>query len=343
MNSLPKFSLLTLGLGLVLAAPAQADLNADLAFSSFQNVDLNALAGGQVLQARGGLINFMRGITGQALYVIDAPVTEVQTKLLNWDPAKHPELLVWIHQPLPEKPTLADFAPLSTLPDNKSIKYQLTATAGLNPAHPELQVNKDEAQLIANLAKQESDPKKLFVDAWSQILLGRVNSFLDGKAAADYYDLSDGPMYSLSEIKSLLHSDPKVYGEYQHLFNQTPLKALATTPMTNPLQHNLYFDVFDIEGSAGMGTGVVYQGPHGQAIQSLDVEYYINSGVYTTIELEELWPETINGKQETLVWRADLVSAPNVAYLRGTERLASGMIMLQEVKQGIDAFKSEFK
>ena len=37
------------------------------------------------------------------------------------------------------------------------------------------------------------------------------------------------------------------------------------------------------------------------------------------------------------------VSAPNIAYLHGTERLASGMIMLQDVKQDIDAFKSEFR
>ncbi len=341
MNTLYKPALLFLSL--ILVGPVRADLNSDLAFSAFQDVDLNGLAGGKVLQARGGLINFQRGITAQALYVIDAPLAEVQTKLLNWNPANHPELEVWMHHQLPPTPTLADFADLASLPDNKSMKYQYTATANLDPDHPELQVSKNEAQLIANMAKQEQDPKKLFVDAWSQILLARVNDFLTGKAGSDYYLLSDGKMESLDEIKSLLHADPKVYGEYQHLFNQTPLKNLATTPMTNPLPHNLYYDVFDIQGSAAMGTGTVYQMAKGPAIQSLDVEYYINSGVYTTIEMEELWPETIDGKQQTLVWRADLVSAPNVAYLRGTERLASGMIMLQEVKQGIDAFRSEFK
>ena len=48
-------------------------------------------------------------------------------------------------------------------------------------------------------------------------------------------------------------------------------------------------------------------------------------------------------KLETLVWRDDLVSTSNVAYLHGTERLASGMIMLQDVKEAIDAFRTEFK
>jgi len=37
-----------------------------------------------------------------------------------------------------------------------------------------------------------------------------------------------------------------------------------------------------------------------------------------------------------------MVSTVNVAYLHGTERLASGMLMLQDVKQAVDAFRSEF-
>ena len=87
----------------------------------------------------------------------------------------------------------------------------------------------------------------------------------------------------------------------------------------------------------------MYQAPIGTSIQSADIDFYINSGVYATLELEQMWPVTINGKAETLVWRDDLVSAPSIAYLHGTERLASGMIMLQDVKQNIDAFRSEFR
>src|SRR5258708_4758914 len=83
--------------------------------------------------------------------------------------------------------------------------------------------------------------------------------------------------------------------------------------------------------AAALGPGAVYQAPGGTSVQSADVEYYTNYGGYTTVELEQLWPITVNGKAETLVWRDDLVSAPNIAYLHGTERVASGMIMLQEV------------
>jgi len=105
----------------------------------------------------------------------------------------------------------------------------------------------------------------------------------------------------------------------------------------------MYCDLFDVEGSAALGTGAIYQAAFANSIQSFDVEYFTNYGVYATVELEQMWPVTVGGRNETLVWREDLVSAPNVEYLHGTERMASSMIMLQETKQGVDAFRNEFK
>jgi len=330
--------------GVVISAPLRADLNGDLAFTAFQNVDLNSLAGGTVSQARGGLLSFPRGITTQSLYIIDALPPDVAGKLVHWNPASHSELKVWLHhKALPVPPTAADFSELGNLPDNSSVQFQIDSTAKLDPASPSLQVSKQEAQLIASTAAQNKDPKALFTQAWSQILTGRINSFLGGQAAVDVVSTSEGDVHPLSDIKSLLHSDIKVYGEYQHLLNQTPAKALAGSGGAKLTPADLYFECFDVEGSAAIGTGAVYQATNGTAIQSADIEYYVNSGIICEIELEQLWPVTVNGKTETLVWRDDLVSAPNIAYLHGTERLASGMIMLQETKQGIEAFRSEFK
>lgn len=332
-------------LGISIAAPLRADLNSDLAFTAFHDVDINALAGGTVLQARGGLLSFPRGITSQSLYMIDAAPADVASKLAHWNPATHSNLKVWLHKPLPAQPTPADFSDLGSLPDNGSVQFQIDATAKFNPENPSLQVSKEEAQLIAATAAQEKDPKALFVKAWSQILTGRVISFLNGRAGADYVTASGGDIHPLSEAKSLLHADIKIYGQYQRLLNQTPVKALAgaagTTTKIAPA--DVYCDIFDVQGCAALGTGAIYQAPSGTSIQSVDVEFYCNYGVYTTIELEQLWPVTVNGKTETLVWRDDLVSAPNIAYLHGTERLASGMIMLQETKQGVLAFRAEFK
>jgi hypothetical protein len=329
-------------LGLLMVAPLRADLNSDLAFTAFHEVDLNSLAGGTVLQARGGLISFPRGITSQSLFIIDAAPADVARKLITWNPATHAELKVWLHKSLPTQPTLADFSDLASLPDNSSVKYQIDSTASTDPSKA-LQVSKAEAQLIATTAAQERDPKALFAKAWSQILLGRIDNFLSGRGNADSDMVAGGDLHPLSDIKSLLHADIKVYGQYQHLLNQTPAKALANSSTAKMPPTNLYCDIFDVQGSAAMGTGAIYQAASGASVQSVDMEYYTNYGVYGTIELEQMWPVTVNGKNETLVWRDDLVSAPNIAYLHGTERLASGMIMLQETKEGVEAFRSEFR
>jgi hypothetical protein len=344
LKSLRANALLILGLGILVAAPLRADLNSDLAFSAFHDVDVKAMAGGTVLQARGPLLSFPRGITSQSLFIIDAQPAEVANKLAKWNPVNHPELKVWFHKSaLPVPPTAADFSELGNLPDNSSVQFQIKSTANFDPANPSLQVSKEEAQLIAATAAQEKDPKALFVKVWSQILAGRVNSFLGGRSGSDYDMASGGDIHPLSEVKSLFHADIKVYGQYQRLLNQTPFKALAGPAGTKIAPVDLYCDMFDVQGSAALGTGVAYQAASGNSIQSLDVEYYCNYGVYTTIELEQMWPVTVNGKTETLVWRDDLVSAPNIAYLHGTERLASGMIMLQETKEGVEAFRAEFK
>ena len=343
-SPLPLLSLAALELlAFAFALPLRADLNSDLAFSAFQNVDLNALAGGTVLQQRGPIMSFPRGITSQSLFIVDAQPADVAKKLATWTPASHPDLKVWLHQPLPLQPSLADFSGLASLPDNSSVDYQFKSTASLNPSSPSLQVSREEAQLITSAAAQEKDPRALFVKVWPQILLGRINAFLNGTGGASYDIGVDGDVHPLNDVKSLLHSDPRVYGDYQRLLNQTPLKALATSSAARLAPVNLYYESFDVEGSAAVGTGAMFQAPSGNSIQSVDVEYYANSGVYCTVELEQMWPVAVNGKNETLVWREDLVSAPNVAYLHGTERLASSMIMLQETKGGVEAFRSEFK
>jgi len=343
MKSIRLLSSLAI-LGLVVAAPVRADLNSDLAFTAFQNVDVNSLAGGTVLQARGGLMTFPRGITTQSLYIIDAQPADVQKKLVSWNVAGHADLKVWMHKSgLPEQPTAANFADLAGLPDNSSMKYQIDATSKFDPASTSLQVSKEEGALIQATAAQEKDPKALFVKAWSQILAGRISAFMGGRGAAATDSVSGGDVHPVSDVKSLLHSDLKVYGNYQGLLNTTPLKALAGAAAATTKPADIYCDIFDVQGSAAMGTGAIFQAPKGAAIQSADIEFYTNYGVYCTVELEQLWPIAVNGKNETLVWREDLVSAPNIAVLHGVDRLGAGMIMLQETKGGVDAFRSEFK
>jgi hypothetical protein len=335
-------------LAILFLLPGRAAADNDLAFTAFPTADPSSLAGGQILQARGGLIAFQRGITAQSLYLVNQPMGVVLNKLNTWNPASHPVLKVWMHQPLPAKPALGDFAGLQTLPDNSSVKSLIDETEKLDPANPGVQVSQPEAALLGSLRSAGGQGKSLFANAWSQILLGRINQFLSGGESFGQYHLSGETIDPKSEIFSLMRSNAQVYARFHPLLAQTPLYKSTKLPPTN-----LYYESFDVEGSAVLGTGAVYQSqanggpvnplPLGVPVISADLEYYLNNGIYVSVELEQLSTVTVNGREATLVWRDDLVSTSNIAYLHGTERLASGMIMLQDVKDAIDAFRSELK
>ena len=317
----------------------------DLAFTDFPNASPDSLAGGKVLQQRGGLIDFEHGLTAQSLYVIDAPAETVRQKLISWNPATHSELKVWMHLPLPAHPTANDFGGLGSLPDNSSVNYLVNATEKLDPANPSLQVDRDEAQAIATMRQSGASGRGLFTSAWTQIMLGRVSKFLGGNLSGQRYLMSGGDIFPAAEMIELLRSDSRIYARFHPLLAGTPLYG-----KTGRTPAGLYYESFDIEGGAALGTGAVYQSqPNGAPIApgstvvSADLEYFVNNGIYVSVELEQLTPVTINGRPETLVWRSDEVSTSDIAGLHGTERLASGMIMLQDVAQAVDAFRSEFK
>ena len=331
-----KSMFLRVALAMVLTSPLlQAD--PDLHWTAFAGKDLSPLANGQVLQERGGLIDFERGVTAQSLYFIEQPPMVVEQKLEAWNPANHKELNVWLHEALPLNPTLNDFAGLSGLPDNKSVNNMVKAVYGYNSNSDSLQLNSAEQALVEK-GRGQGQSKEFIVSTWSQILLGRVDSFLKNQLGDAKYDSTAGTIFPFGEAKALLRSDPKIFGEFHPVLKSTPVYG-----GTGLKPSHLYYECFDIESEACFGTGAVYLVNSPTSIKRADVEYYVSNGIYTSVEMEELWPITIGGKNGTLVWRTDMVSTANVAYLHGTERLASGMLMLQDVRQAVDAFRSEFK
>jgi hypothetical protein len=331
-----KFVFLRAALFLGLLAPTvHADPN--LSFTAFAGADLTPLADGQVLQARGGLIDFERGVTAQSLYFVEQPPQAVEQKLEAWSPASHSELDVWLHAPLPPNPTPNDFSALNNLPDNKSVNNMVAATYAFKSGSDSLQLNPQEAAILA-AGQGQGQSKAFIVDAWSRILAGRVDHYLQGSMADAKYVATSATILPMSEARALLRSDPKIFGEFHPILSGTPV---YNANRTRPAQ--LYYECFDIEGTACFGTGAVYLAHSPTSIRRADIEHFVSSGIYTSVELEELWPATIAGKNGTLVWRTDMVSTVNVAYLHGAERLASGMLMLQDVKQAVDAFRSEFR
>jgi hypothetical protein len=73
----------------------------------------------------------------------------------------------------------------------------------------------------------------------------------------------------------------------------------------------------------------------------VDLVYYSSSGFYMSTTFRQLWPVTVHGKSETLIWRWDMVSSPELQNLHGVEKMAASSLMLSDMKKAITAFRQD--
>src|SRR6202048_2975369 len=121
---------------------AAADPPAELAaFSVFDKIDIEDLAGSDVKTVHGPPM-VGRFLSVQSCYVVPGSPAEQTEALRQWDPTKHRELKVFLHDDLPATPTAANFAKLKDAPDNSSVRALVSATEKLSS---DLQISRDEA------------------------------------------------------------------------------------------------------------------------------------------------------------------------------------------------------
>jgi len=69
----------------------------------------------------------------------------------------------------------------------------------------------------------------------------------------------------------------------------------------------------------------------------------VSNDYYTSATLYEVWPIQVGEKTGALVWRGDFFAAPMLAFTKGTERIAYGALMLQDIKKEIRCFRDSLK
>jgi hypothetical protein len=104
-----------------------------------------------------------------------------------------------------------------------------------------------------------------------------------------------------------------------------------------------YWSLFDADHHDTFNLGVIYRLAVGDHYEVVDVGYYASGSFFAEITLYEIWPISGGGKSGSLVWRGDLLSAPVLAYTKGTERIAYGALMLQDIKKSIHFFQDDMK
>jgi hypothetical protein len=311
------------------------------AVSSFKDVNLDKLAGGTVQITRGPAMSFPRGLAVESLYVVRKPVPATATLHVQWNPNKHPELKVFLHNDLSPHPTLAEFQKISQAPSIPAVKAFVAATQKLGSDGTDLQLTKAEAAAFAGQAGAASGgtiPPKVAA-FWSDVLLHRAQSYLSGGITKlPPYETLGETVRTSDEIAHLLRDAPKVRSQFSALIESNPATgSKSATPQAS------YWEMFDADGQGALNLGVQYVRPNGDTWQGMDVEYYASGGYYVLLTFYQMWPVKVGGHDCTLIWRTDLISAATLATLHGVERMGSSTAMMRETKKTIESLLKDAK
>ncbi len=287
------------------AATLRADPVAELAsFSVFNAVDLAQLKGEAKTQ-RGERMSNPRFLSVQSVWVSPGSPQELAAALRGFNPARHPEMHVLLHQ------NGNNFSSLGKLPAGAPVDWLRQATESRSK---ELQISQEEA------AKSGA-----FADFWSAILSARAATGVFGQPS---YSHTGSNLKPSEQINALLAQQPKLRKQFDGLIGD---------------KGETYWELLEVErkGVLTLGASFNRTASGGAALQAADVLYYASGGYDAAITLYQMWPVTVDGKPATLVWRGDLISSSELAGLAGVERLGSESAMMKDVGRSIRFFRGD--
>jgi hypothetical protein len=310
-------SVLTLVAGTSMTA---ADLgNAFAPWSAWGEVDVEKLAAGKIWVESNSSMRFARGLSGQAVFVADAPVDVTARAWLAIDPKTHPELDVYQQRWFQDESD----AQFESLKFDTKIK---PVRSLLDSMHKKggVQLTAEERAAVPS-GTAPGDVAKFF----SGVLRKRWNAAMNG-------DLGNvGGADIRSEIKSILGEESAIEQHFATILQ--PLKD----PALKPAPQRSYWSVSKVNGIATVALGSVFLLTTGDRTQLLDVVYYASSGYYTSVTLYELVPVPRGGKSQTLGWQGSLVSSPELAGAFGVKQKVAGMLMKSDLERAVKMLQKD--
>jgi hypothetical protein len=334
----------TIGLCFVLSPVALAadpgPVDSLKGFSDFQQVDINRLLNGEVLSERGSLMDFPNGISSQTCFVVPTSAEETAKRLQLWDPSPHGELKVFAFHALHAPCELADFHQLDFKTNQRPVRWLLDKIVASTPSKSDLNLTRTEAQDLAGCVQKRANPQKVS-DCMAKLLLGRASAFQQkGLDGAQPYEVGGESVSPAVQLRTMLREQLVIAHEFLPILKKIGLVENEAVPSLTPFY---YWTLFDADYHGTISMGAVYKLPVGDHFQLVDMEYYVSGNYYTSATIFEVWPFEVGGKPAALVWRGDFFAAPMLAFTRGTERIAYGALMLQDIKKEIHCFQDEAK
>lgn len=309
-------------------------------FSDFQQLDLNRLAGGEIVSERGSLMDFPNGISAQTCFMVPLSAEETAKQLQLWDPSPHAELKVFAFHSLHSPCELADLQSLDFKTSQKPVHWLMDKTVASTPAKSDLNLSHEEAQTLAGCVQKRADPQKVS-ECWAKLLLGRALAFQQkGLDGTQPYEMTGGSVSPAAQLRTMLREQLGIAREFEPILRKIGIIGNDTVPSLTPFY---YWTMFDADYHGTITLGAVYKLAVGDRFQLVDMEYYVNANYYTSATLFEVWPIKIGEKSGSLVWRGDYFAAPMLAFTKGTERIAYGALMLQDIKKEIHFFQDDAK
>jgi hypothetical protein len=312
---------------------AAADPAAELAsFSVFDKIDIDDLAKSDVKTMHGPPMGG-RLLSVQSCYVTPGTPAQQMEGLRDWNPTKHHELKVFLHNDVPASVTPATFSKLKDAPDNSSVRTLVTAT---QKQSDDLQISREESKKFSGGGEGSGAMPAAVVAFWSDLLAGRAKSFVSGGTAAQpSYDHNNN-IRPNDELNSLLKQQDKVRKQFSGFIGATGIGR-----GTGSITPELYWELLDVDDHGVLTLGASYSRSAGGTYQAADLLYYASGGYYVALTLYQMWPVTADGKPATLVWRGDMISSAALADLHGVERLASESAMMKDISKTVTLFRHD--
>ena len=294
----------------LLAFPTSTALAADpvaelASFSVFPKVDLAQVSKGDVKPVRGGSLGSARNLFVQTVYVAPHPPDALLARMRGWNPARHPELKVYLHI------DGSNFSRLQNPPDNSTIRYLTTATSQNSP---DLQLSAAERKLLPGD----------FASVWTKILSDRARAGISGQPP---YDNTSPAVRPGEEVNALLRGQDKIGRQFSGVLGGSK---------------EPYWELLNVDERGVLTLGAfTSRSGGGGTIQTANAHFYASGGYYAGLTLHQLWPVQVEGRASTLVWRGDMISSGSVAALRGIERIAAESTMIKDISRVVSSFRRD--
>jgi hypothetical protein len=343
MKRLSTLLIMWLCCALVAPAPSHATdpLENMKKFSDFQKIDVKRLLEGEILSQRGPLMNFPNGISTQISFYVPMPPEEVFRRQQSWDPTRCASLKVYASGGLSSPCEPKDFKKLHLDPGDRPVKWLLEKTLTTASGKLELNLTNSEAHELAACVRNDSSPDSIG-SCWAKLLFARAAAFQHkGLNGVLPYEVEGDVLSPAVQLRSMLQEQGKIIQEFAPLLQKTGM--LGNVREVSSLQPLYNWSFFEANHHATFNLGAVYKLAVGDHFQLLDIDYYASSTYYASATLYEIWPIHDGKKTGSLVWRGDFLAAPSLRYTKGIERIAFGVIMIQEIKKEIHCFLDDLR